>query len=375
MRIAINTRVLIKDKLEGVGWYIYEVVKRLVHSHPEHTFILIFDRPFHNDFNFGPNVLPVVANPQARHPVLFALWFELVIPRILKKYKADLFFSPDGFLSLRASIPQLLTVHDLAYKHFPLYNSYLQRSYYQYFMPKFLARADQIIAVSEATRQDIIDSGISPTNVIVAYNAANDRFKPADEETCQQLRVCYTDNQPFFLYVGAIHPRKNIRRLITSFSRFKAESALPHKLVLLGRMAWMSADVQQAIIDSRYAADIIQVGYKAESLPAFYSASTALVYVSLFEGFGLPILEAMCCDTAVISSATSSMPEVAGKAALLIDPYSETHICDAMIRIIKEPGLRDSLIQEGRLQRQLFSWEKSADAVWSCLESLLPVRA
>jgi glycosyltransferase involved in cell wall biosynthesis len=374
MRIAVNTRVLIKDKLEGVGWYIYEIVSRLVRTHPEHTFILIFDRPYHPDFVFGPNVIPVVTRPPARHPVLFAIWFECRLPHILKKYKADVFYSPDGFLSLRSRLPTLLTVHDLAFKHFPGQNTFIQRSYYQFFMPRFLLHARHIIAVSESTRLDILDSGIAPDKVTVAFNGANERFKPVELSSCQMLRDTFTEGQPYFLYVGAIHPRKNMIRLIRAFTQFKQDTTLPHKLVLLGRMAWMSDDVKKAMANSPAAADIIHVGYQAESLPTFYSAATALVYVSLFEGFGIPILEAMCCDTAVITSNISSMPEVAGSAALLVDPYSESQISHAMQQIAQDPALRISLIDAGKKQRQMFSWDHAAGLVWNQLNALSPLQ-
>jgi len=119
MRIAINTRFLLKDKLEGIGWYTYEISKWLVEKHPEHEFIFFFDRPFDKSFIFGKNVTPVVLSPPARHPVLWYLWFEFVIPKALKKYKADLFFSPDGYLSLKTKVKTITVIHDIASFHFP----------------------------------------------------------------------------------------------------------------------------------------------------------------------------------------------------------------------------------------------------------------
>lgn len=372
MRIAVNTRMLLQGRLEGIGWYTCEILLRLSRQHPQHEFIFFFDRDWDPAFLFGPNVTPVRVYPPARHPLLFWIWFEWRLPALLRRYRADVFFSPDGFLSLRTPLPTLLTVHDLAYKHFPGHVHGLQRAYYRHFMPRFLQRADHIVAVSEATRQDILDSGIDPAKVSVAHNGANSRFRPAGEEACAKLRAEFTGGRPYFLYVGAIHPRKNVARLVRAWSLFRRDSGLPHCLVLLGRMAWMAEDVRQAIEESPYREDILTVGYQADRLPEFYSAAEALVYVSLFEGFGIPVLEALCCDTPVITSRVSSMPEVAGQAALLVDPENIAAIAAALRRIAVEPELRERLVTAGRSQRERFSWDQAAEIVWTRLQNLTP---
>lgn len=370
MRIAINTRMLLPNKLEGIGWYTVEIVRRMVEAHPEHTFIFFFDRPFDPEFVFASHVQPVVLSPPARHPILFMLWFDWALPRALKKHKADVFFSPDGFLSLRTKVPTLLTIHDLAYKHFPDQVKGMISWYYRYFMPRFMRKADHIVTVSEATRIDVNDSGIDASRVSVSYNGANPRFQPQTLEDGQAIRDRFTNGEPYFLYVGAIHPRKNVTRLVRAFSQFKEETGASHRLILLGRMAWMSTDTRTAIDDSQYREHIIEVGYQGDNLPSFYSGSVALVYVSLFEGFGIPIVEAMGCETAVITSNRSSMAEVAGDAALLVNPESEDEIAKAMGQLVGDAALRDKLIQKGRLQRERFDWSRSAREVWSLLEGL-----
>lgn len=362
--------MLLPNKLEGIGWYTYEVVRRMVEAHPEHQFIFFFDRAYDPEFVFAPNVEPVVLHPPARHPFLFMLWFDWAIPRALQKYQADLFFSPDGFLSLRTSVPTLLTVHDLAYKHFPHQVSGIDRWYYRRFMPRFMQRADRIVTVSEATRLDVIDSGISPKKVSVSYNGANPRFTARGAEEGMRIRQQFTQGEPYFLYVGAIHPRKNVTRLVRAFTRFKADTGLSHRLVLLGRMAWMAEDTKLAIAESPFREEIIQVGYQGDDLPVFYSGAEALVYVSLFEGFGIPIVEAMGCETAVITSNRSSMAEVAGDAAILVNPESEDAIAEGMARIVQEPGLREALIERGKERRIRFDWDRTAREVWSLLEEM-----
>ena len=137
MKIAINCRLLLKNKLEGIGWYSFEIVSRIVKNHPEHDFYFLFDRPFHPDFVFAKNVKPIVLSPQARHPFLWYLWFEFSVSKFLKKNNIDLFFSPDGYLSLNTNVKTLLTIHDLNFEHFPEQLPFLTRKYYQYFTPKF----------------------------------------------------------------------------------------------------------------------------------------------------------------------------------------------------------------------------------------------
>ena len=145
MRIAVNTRFLLNKKMEGFGWYTFEIVKRLVEQHPEHEFYFFFDRPYDERFIFGKNVIPIVLNPPARHPLLFILWFEFSVYRALKKNKIDLFFSPDGYLSLRSKVPQIGVIHDINFEHYPKDLPFSARIYLCYFFPRFVKKAKKII--------------------------------------------------------------------------------------------------------------------------------------------------------------------------------------------------------------------------------------
>ena len=371
MRIAVNTRMLLKNRLEGIGWYSYEILRRLALLYPQHTFYFLFDRQWDPSFVFGPNVIPIRVFPPARHPILFYIWFELRLPAVLRQLKADVFFSPDGFTSLRTKVPTLLTIHDLAYLHFPDHVSKSQLWYYRRFVPQFIKRANHITTVSETTRQDLLSSfEVVADKISVEYNGVHPRFCPATEAECKTFRDEFTDGHPYFLYVGAIHPRKNVARLIRAFTRFKEEGGTPHRLLLVGRMAWMAEDVQSAIDASPFKSEIVRAGYQAGNLPICYSAATALVYVSLFEGFGIPLLEAMSCGTAVITSNLSSMPEVAGEAAILADPTDIQGIADAMYVLASNPTTRDELIRKGFERSNDFSWDESARKIGQLLENL-----
>ena len=142
MKIAVNARFLLKGKLEGIGWFTHEVLKRVVQNHPEHEFIFIFDRPYHEDFIYGKNVTPIVVPPPARHPILWYIWFEWSVKLVLKKHKPDLFISTDGFLSLSTKVPQLLVIHDLAFEHFPEHLPFKFRYYLRKFTPKFASNVN-----------------------------------------------------------------------------------------------------------------------------------------------------------------------------------------------------------------------------------------
>lgn len=372
MRIAINARFLLKDKLEGIGWFTYEICKRLVQQHPEHEFIFLFDRPFDAEFVFGKNVTPVVLFPPARHPFLFVAWFEFAVTRALRRYKADVFFSPDGFMSLSTKVPTLLTIHDLAYAHFPEQIRFLDCKYYQYFMPRFAQKATRITAVSSFTKQDIIQQYQLPkTKIDVVFNGCRTFFRPNNAEEQTTIKEKYSNGAAYFLYVGAIHPRKNVHRLIAAFDAYKKQTKSDTKLLLGGRFAWQVGAVKDAFDKAIHQNDIHFLGYlNTQDLHQITASALAMVYVSTFEGFGVPLLEAMYCDVPTITSTTSSMPEVVGRAGVCVAPEDVQSIANAMQKIESDVDFRNSLIAEGRIQRKKFSWDISANQIWTLLENL-----
>ena len=373
MRIAVNTRFLMPNKLEGIGWFTHEVLKRWVEQHPEHEFIFIFDRPFSEEFIFADNVTGVHTFPPARHPILFYWWYEWSIPKLLKKYQADVFVSPDGFLSLRTKVPTLMVLHDIAWKHFPKHVYYTAIKYYQYFVPKFARQAKRIGTVSEYSKADMVNHfGISAEKVDVVYNGSQEDYRVLSTTEQDQIRQKYTDGQAYFLYVGSIHPRKNVPNLLKAYNAFKEQTKSPIKLVLAGRMAWQTGAIGDLLPTLSAKDDIIFLGYVEQALlPKIVGAAYALTYVSLFEGFGIPLLEAMYCDVPSITSNCSSMPEVVGNAGLLADPNDVDSISKQMVKLWETDGLRTSLVEKGRVQREKFSWDLTAKRLWKSLEKLI----
>lgn len=376
MKIAVNTRLLLKDKLEGIGWVAYECLRRMVKSHPEVEFHFIFDREPDPKFIFADNVKPVVLFPQARHPFLYIAFFEFAVTNYLRKIKADLYLSPDGYLSLRSKTKQIAVFHDLNFEHFPQDFPKIHLWHYKKFFPRYAKKADKIITVSEFSKKDICECyGINPEKINVAYNGANEIFTPVNEYVKEEIRNKYSEGKPYFMFVGSLHPRKNLARLFTSFDIFKKRNNNDIKLVIVGSKRWWTEPIKNAYESMIHKNDVIFTGrLSAEDLHLVTASALASVYVSYFEGFGIPIVEAFKCDTPVVTSNVTSMPEVANNAALLVDPFKEESIADAMEKIMDEK-IREELIEKGRIRRQDFSWDKAAEEWWRVCSEELGIRS
>jgi len=373
MKIAVNTRLLLHNRLEGIGWFAYETLKHITVAHPEHEFLFLFDRPFHPEFVFGPNVRPVVLHPQARHPWLFKIWFDFSVARFLRKHKPDLFLSPDGYLSLKTNVPQLAVIHDLNFEHRPQDLSPTNARYYRKYFPLFARKAARIATVSQFSKDDISRLyGIADERVDVVYNGVSDVFVPLSEPEKQAVRAEFTAASPYFLFVGALHPRKNLQHLFPAFDHFKVTTGLPHKLVIVGDAYRWDRTIDQAYHALHHRADVLLLGRQSQKeLALLTGAAEALVLVSWFEGFGIPILEAFRCGTPVITSDVTSMPEVAGDAALLCNPQSVDEIARAMTQMATDSALRTGLSEKGHARSRDFSWDKTAEALWASIEKTI----
>lgn len=369
MRIAVNTRFLLKGRLEGFGVFTHEVMRRITQQHSEHEFLFLFDRSYDPDFIYGDNVTPLIIPPQARHPILWYLWFEWSLPRIFRKYQPDLFLSPDGYLSLSTNIPSVPVIHDLAFEHYPQDVPQLTSWYYRHYFPRFAKHASCIATVSKYSKKDIVDQyGISRDEIDVIYNGAGAQFQPLSDEKVQEYRNALTEGRPYFVYVGSLHQRKNITNLLKAYDRFRGESEAPWKLVIIGRKAWGTAAMEETYEGMIYRDDVILTGSLNQAdLVGYLASAGALTYVSYFEGFGLPLLEAMYCDVPVITANATSLIEVAGDAALLSDPFDPDAIASNMRVVAEKPRLREELVEQGRRQRHHFSWDQTANRLWKTM--------
>ena len=373
LKIAVNTRLLLRNKMEGIGWFTYETLSRITKGNPDVEFVFIFDRKWDDEFIFSSNITPVVASPQARHPLLWYLYFDWGIPPVLRKHKPDLFLSPDGWLSLRTNVPQLPVIHDLNFVHHPEFLPNINRKYYDYFFPRFAKKATRIATVSEFSKGDIAQSyGIATDTIDVVYNGCNTLYKPLSEAQIQATRNEFSQGAPYFLFVGLIHPRKNLVNLFLAFDAFKTATGHNAKLLLVGEKKWWTDDIRQAYLRLAYKDDVVFVGRVSnEVLQQILGAALCLMYVPFFEGFGIPILEGMNTDVPVITSNITSMPEVGGGAVLLADPFNPNSIKEQMERIALDSDLRLSLIEKGRVRRMDFSWDRTAGLLWKSIEKAL----
>jgi len=376
VQIAVNVRFLLPgDKLEGIGRFTYETLSRLVRQHPEHTFHFLFDRAYDARYLFGPNVVPHVLYPPARHPFLFVAWFEGAVAAWLARHRPAVFLSPDGFTTLNTSVPRVTVMHDLAFEHFPQDVGLLVRKYYQYFSPRFARASRVLVAVSEATKQDLMATYQIPADRIrVVYNAADAHFRPLPEEQQQSVRDRFSGGQPYFLFVGALQPRKNLVNLLRAFDQFKARTNSAVKLLIVGRAAWKAGPMFDAYQQLQHRADVHLTGRVTdEELVRLYAAALATAYVPYFEGFGIPIIEAQACGCPVLTSDCSCLPEVAGGAALLVDPFSVDSIAQGLEALHADPDLRQQLVECGFRNTKRFSWDQSAAALWEAVALILNV--
>ncbi len=370
MNITVNTQLLIKDKLEGLGWFTYETLKRITTQHPEHQFLFIFGKSFHDDFIFSSNVKPIIVGPKYYHPLTWYLKFNYILPFVLRKHPTDLFFSPDGWTPIHTNLKIANVIHDLNFLHHPLWLPFANRFYYNRYFPIWANKANRIATVSEYTKKDLIDSyKIAAEKIDVVYNGANETLKPISEKEKEETRIKYTNGNPYFIFVGASPPRKNLINLFKAFDQFKEKESSPYKLLIAGAKKWWAEDIKQTYLQMKFIDDVIFTDrVSTEDLNKLICAAHAMTYISLFEGFGIPLLEAMHCETAIITSNVTSMPEIAKDAALLVDPYSVESIKDAMHTITKDENLRQQLIEKGKVRRNDFSWQKTADLLWNCIE-------
>ncbi|MCO5275040.1 MAG: glycosyltransferase family 4 protein [Flavobacteriales bacterium] len=372
MRIAVNTRLLLPGKLEGIGWFAQETLSRITAAHPEHQFIYFFDRPYDARFVHAANVTPVVLPPPTRHPLLYRVWFDWMLPPALRKYRADAFLSPDGYLSLRTPVPQLAVIHDLNFEHYPqdlprAYSRWYRRSF-----PLFARKAARIVTVSAFSKQDITSTyGIPAEKIDVVHNGISGIYRPLHAAEQGLARKRLTGGLPYFVSIGSLHPRKNIARLLEAFDH--VADAIPEaRLVVVGEAFWWDERMKAAKTRARHMDKVVFTGRLGQQeLHQVLGDALALVFVSYFEGFGIPVAEAMKCGVPVIAANATSLPEVAGDAAIYCDPFSVENIAEAMQRMWQDAALRNKLVATGLERATLFSWDRAAEGLWRSMEHVL----
>ncbi|MFY7900654.1 MAG: glycosyltransferase family 4 protein [Chitinophagaceae bacterium] len=372
-KIAINCWVLRNKQLDGIGYFTINTISNIIQEHPDVEFLILCDTNFTEDYFNFPNATKHLIFPALRHPLLYLFFMELVVPFFLAKHKPQLFIGMEGFLSLFASCKQIPIIHDINFEHNPKDVALKNRIYFQFFFPRFAKKATRIATISAYSKQDIASLyKVSPSKIDNISCGINSNFAPLQPFQIEQIQQKWTKGKPYFFFVGSMHPRKNIQRLIQAFSLFKQQTQSDIQLVLAGAILWKTGDMKDCYEQSSFKNDIIFTGRLSDSdLQQLLGAALALSFVPTFEGFGLPIVEAFQAQVPVICSNVTSMPEVAGNAALLVNPFNIQEISNAMQQMANNPSLRSDLIAKGLLQKNKFSWKNTAQLLWQTIEKVI----
>ncbi len=359
MRIGVDYTAAVRQKA-GIGRYVRELFRHVGEIDQENFYILVVPRdsalhPLPSNFRYVR--LPLTER------MVYIFWQRLKVPIPAEAFTGplNLFHSPDFVLPPLAFTPSILTIHDLSFLRLPECFTANLLNYLSRAVPRSVRRADFILADSGNTLKDLVElMGVPSEKVEVLYAGVGENFKPSDGE---KARVRYGLPQRFILSLGTLEPRKNFPRLIQAFALLK-ENLKPRndlKLVIAGRKGWLYDDIFKAVEECGLRGEVVFPGYvEEEDLPSLYSAAELFVYPSLYEGFGLPPLEAMACGVPVAASEAPPLPEILGDAALFFPPRDVEAMASAMEKALQDGELRRKLREKGFARSSLFSWDKSA---------------
>ena len=358
MRIAFDGTTLLPERT-GVGYYTEHLLLHLAREAAEDRFLVVSNRRPETSTPLPSNVR-VAYDRRA----LFRLaWMQLLAPRMLKAGRVDLAHFTNGMMPLAADVPTVVTIHDMSLTLYPQYHPIRRVVLNRPLVHLAARRASAVITVSNSAKRDIVNLyRLDPSRVHVVHEAAAPWFRPvSDPATLESVRRRYALPERFILYVGTIEPRKNLACLFTAFARRHAAGDLSHGLVCVGPYGWLSRGLERRIAALGIAGAVRFTGYvPSADLPAIYSLSEMFVFPSLYEGFGLPVMEAMACGTPAIVGRNGALVEIAGGAAEVIDPLDSEMLGDVMVSLARDRELRRELGRLGLERARRFSWERAA---------------
>lgn len=355
----------------GISQYMINLFRRLPEQSPEDRFVLFMSHQDREYFSVDHPHVDIVSYPNwTGHPVISILWHLIWLPFALRGQHCDVCWMPAGNRRLAwwYSVPSVSTIHDLSQLHVPAKYDAFRMFYIMRILPMMMRRLTKVLSISESTRRDLESfARVDPKRIEVIYNGADlDRFSPIDKEQAKKnVSAASVIPHDYVLYVSRLeHPGKNHVRLIEAFAKVKSRTKLPHKLVLVGSR-WNGAEaIDEAVEKFAMQEDVIFPGFLPnEVLPDLFSGADLFAFPSLFEGFGIPPLEAMMAGTAVVASNAASIPEVVGDAGILFDPENVDDMADALEKALSNDALRADMIQKGLDQAQRFSWDDAAQGV------------
>ncbi len=375
MRICLDLSPAVHQHA-GLGRYAQELLLALAVTNGQNEYVVFYNNPATARVDPTLERFPKITTPLSYKPWrLSAMLAHFArIPQDSLFPGVALFHATDHLLPYFRRIKSVFTLHDLIFLFHPETHKPLNRWFLTLMMPRFLRAADAVIAVSECTKRDAVRFyGIPEEKITVIYEGVNPRFRPASPETIASVRARYNLPEHFILYVGTIEPRKNLTALLEAFHHLLATHDL--RLVIVGKKGWLYEGFFRRLRELGLGNRVIFTGYVPdEDLPAIYSAAELFVFPSLYEGFGLPVLEAMACGVPVICSNTSSLPEVAGDAALLVDPTDVRALAGAMEQALTDEALRVTLRARGIERAQRFTWARAAQETMQVYENVVALR-
>ena len=290
-----------------------------------------------------------------------AAWEQTLLPLLAARQRLDVIHGPVNVVPLLAPCPLVVTIHDLAYLRRPELVPARRRRYFGWLARLSARRARRVLAVSASTKRDVVELlGVPPERVVVTPLAADERFRPLPPAELARFRAEQDLTRPFVLYVGTVEPRKNLPALLRAFDRIAPE--LPHDLIIAGPDGWLTEGFYATLQGLRHRERVRRQPFvPAEELAGWYGAADCFAFPSLYEGFGLPVLEAMACGTPVVTADVSSLPEVAGDAALTVPPDDEAALAEAIRRVLTEPELAAGMRHRGPARAAAFSWARTAE--------------
>jgi glycosyltransferase involved in cell wall biosynthesis len=366
LRIGIMLRHLDQHG-GGVKVYTQNVVRHLLGEDRKNRYVLLYHDPsLLGSFGAHSHVEERVLRMPSK-----LLWDQVAVPVAARRERLDVVFNPKFSVPLAGTTPSVLVLQGSDWFVMPWGSSRLDRLNHQLLVPGFCRRAAAIIVVSHNIKNDLVRYlGVDPRKIRVVYYGLSTLFRPVrDPERLESARRRYGLPERFLLYVGQIYPAKNFGGILRAFARLR--SRLPHKLVVAGEPR-SDYEKELALIDELgLREDVRFTGWVSqEELPALYSLADVFVFPSLYEGFGIPLLEAMACACPIVTASVGSPPEVTDGAAVLVDPRDVEAIAEAVLRVVSEPALRARLVERGLERAHAFTWERCARQTLDVLESL-----
>jgi glycosyltransferase involved in cell wall biosynthesis len=364
MKIAIDIRTVLPTR-SGVGNYVLHLVENLLTEDRESFYYFLSRKENLLGLNLPTHRVRSLKTilSHENHP-FGDLWEHFILPLRLKMNKIDVFHGPASLIPFRkAGFRVVVTIHDLVAFLFPHTIPIKYGAYMRYILKHAVRRADKIISVSYHTRDDLIRIlHVPPEKIVVIHEAPTPLFRPLEKEEARaRLRERYGLTKKYLYHLGNIEPRKNLIVLLKAFALICREVEEDYALVLSGQPGWLTQALQRFLQDYPLKDRILFTGYVPRNdLPLFMNGAELFVFPSLYEGFGLPVLEAMSCGTPVISSNCSSIPEIVEDAGVLVDPDDPLALAEQIIRLLKNPEERERLSELGLQQAARFSWRKTA---------------